>query len=49
MQDGGEDLGGEREEAGIINLPLYTERKADRIYRYPRRWLTAYADRMKVG
>ena len=49
MQDGGKDLGDEREKAKIINLPLYTDRKADRIYRYPRRWLTAYADRMKVG
>ena len=49
MQDGGEDLGEEREEAGIINLPLYTERKADGIYRYRRRVPKVLAGRIGKG
>ena len=49
MQDGGEDLGDEREEAEIINLPLYTERNADGIYRYRRRVPKVLAGRIGKG
>ena len=34
MQETGEDFGEQDEDTEIQNLPLYTERKADGIYRY---------------
>ncbi len=37
MQESGEDFGEQDEDTEIQNLPLYTERKADGIYRYRRR------------
>ena len=33
MQETGEGFGGQDEDTEIKNLPLYTERKADGIYR----------------
>ena len=37
MRETGEDFGEQDEDTEIQNLPLYTERKADGIYRYRRR------------
>ena len=37
MRESGEDFGEQDEDTEIQNLPLYTERKADGIYRYRRR------------
>ena len=37
MQESGEDFGEQDEDIEIQNLPLYTECKADGIYRYRRR------------
>ena len=37
MREKGEDFGEQDEDTEIQNLPLYTERKADGIYRYRRR------------
>ena len=37
MQEKGEEFGEQDEDTEIQNLPLYTERKADGIYRYRRR------------
>ena len=37
MQESVEDFGEQDEDTEIQNLPLYTERKADGIYRYRRR------------
>ena len=37
MQEDDDDFGVTSEDTEILNLPLYTERKADGIYRYRRR------------
>ena len=37
MQEDDDDFGVTNEDTEILNLPLYTERKADGIYRYRRR------------
>ena len=37
MQEDDDDFGVTNESTEILNLPLYTERKADGIYRYRRR------------
>ena len=37
MQEGDNDTSVTNEDTEILNLPLYTERKADGIYRYRRR------------
>ena len=37
MRESSEDFGEQDEDIEIQNLPLYTERKADGIYRYRRR------------
>ena len=45
----GEDCGGQVEGTEIQNLPLYTERKADGIYRYRRRVPKNLVERIGKG
>ena len=49
MQEKGEDFGGQDEDTEIQNLPLYTERKADGIYRYRRRVPKNLVERVGKG
>ena len=49
MQEKGEDFGGQDEDTEIQNLPLYTERKADGIYRYRRRVPKNLVERIGKG
>ena len=49
MQETGEDFGGQDEDTEIQNLPLYTERKAEGIYRYRRRVPKNLVERVGKG
>ena len=49
MQESGEDFGEQDEDTEIQNLPLYTERKADGIYRYRRRVPKNLVERVGKG
>jgi hypothetical protein len=49
MQESGEDFGEQDEDTEIQNLPLYTERKADGIYRYRRRVPKNLVERIGKG
>ena len=49
MQEDDDDFGVTSEDTEIINLPLYTERKADGIYRYRRRVPKALRGRVGKG
>ena len=49
MSEGENDSGIPKEETVIHNLPLYTERKADGIYRYRRRVPKALVGRVGKG
>ena len=49
MQGSGEDFGEQDEDTEIQNLPLYTERKADGIYRYRRRVPENLVERIGKG
>ncbi|MGA1761518.1 MAG: hypothetical protein ACO39Z_12425, partial [Paracoccaceae bacterium] len=49
MSEGENDSGIPEEETVIHNLPLYTERKADGIYRYRRRVPKALVGRIGKG
>ena len=49
MQKTGEGFGGQDEDTEIQNLPLYTERKADGIYRYRRRVPKNLVERVGKG
>ena len=49
MQETGEGFGGQDEDTEIQNLPLYTERKADGIYRYRRRVPKNLVERVGKG
>ena len=49
MQEDDDDFGVTNESTEILNLPLYTERKADGIYRYRRRVPKALRGRLGKG
>ena len=49
MQEDDDDFGVTSEDTEILNLPLYTERKADGIYRYRRRVPKALRGRLGKG
>ena len=49
MRETGEDFGEQDEDTEIQNLPLYTERKADGIYRYRRRVPKNLVERVGKG
>ena len=49
MQEADDDFGATNEDTEILNLPLYTERKADGIYRYRRRVPKALRGRLGKG
>ena len=49
MQEIGEDFCEQDEDTEIQNLPLYTERKADGIYRYRRRVPKNLVERIEKG
>ena len=49
MQEDDDDFGVTSEDTEILNLPLYTERKADGIYRYRRRVPKALRGRVGKG
>ena len=49
MQEKGEYFGEQDEDTEIQNLPLYTERKADGIYRYRRRVPKNLVERVGKG
>ena len=49
MQEEDDDFGVTSEGTEILNLPLYTERKADGIYRYRRRAPKALRGRLGNG
>ena len=49
MQESGEDFGEQDEDTEIQNLSLYTERKADGIYRYRRRVPQNLVERVGKG
>ena len=49
MQEEDDDFGVTNESTEILNLPLYTERKADGIYRYRRRVPKALRGRLGKG
>ena len=49
MRESSEDFGEQDEDTEIQNLPLYTERKADGIYRYRRRVPKALRGRIGKG
>ena len=49
MQESSEDFGEQDEDTEIQNLPLYTERKADGIYRYRRRVPKNLVERIGKG
>jgi hypothetical protein len=49
MRESSEDFGEQDEDTEIQNLPLYTERKADGIYRYRRRVPKNLVERIGKG
>jgi len=49
MSEFGDDFGELDEDTEMQNLPLYTERKADGIYRYRRRVPKELVDRLGKG
>jgi hypothetical protein len=49
MSEFGDDFGELDEDTEMQSLPLYTERKADGIYRYRRRVPKELVDRMRKG
>ena len=49
MREKGEDFGEQDEDTEIQKLPLYTERKADGIYRYRRRVPKNLVERIGKG
>ena len=49
MRETGENFGDQDEDTEIQNFPLYTERKADGIYRYRRRVPKNLVERVGKG